>query len=123
MQAAQHPQPQLLIFSADAFHAVVGEFPFREKQRFFLAEKTIEILGKAGGGGFIGGEKEGAFSQRLTKAGGKMGLMDGGKAIQQQGAFALPEGLTGGGKGGEVLEFLKHGGLLFGDDGENDSPH
>ena len=67
MQAAQHPQPQLLIFPADAFHAVVGEFPFREKQRFFLAEKTVEILGKAGGGGFIGGEKEGTFSQGPAK--------------------------------------------------------
>ena len=100
MQPPQDAQPQLLIFPAYTFHAVVGELPLGVQQRPFLAVKAVDILHQAGGGSLLIGEEDGAPAQFPAQGGGEVGLMDGGKAIQQQGAFARAQRLTGRGESG-----------------------
>ena len=79
---------------------MVGEFPFGVQQRPLLAVKAVDILHQAGGGSLLIGEDDSAPAQFPAQGGGKVGLMDGGKAIQQQGAFARAQRLTGRGESG-----------------------
>ena len=100
MQPPQDAQPQLLIFPTYTFHAVVGELPLGVQQRPFLAVKAVDILHQAGGGSLLIGEEDSAPAQFPAQGGGEVGLMDGGKAIQQQGAFARAQRLAGGRESG-----------------------
>jgi hypothetical protein len=58
------------------------------------------FLHQAGGGSLLIGEEDGAPAQFPAQGGGEVGLMDGGKAIQQQGAFARAQRLAGGRESG-----------------------
>ena len=100
MQPPQDAQPQLLIFPADAFDTVVGELSLGVQQRPFLAVKAVDILHQAGGGSLLIGEDDSAPAQHPAQGGGEVGLMDGGEAIQQQGAFARAQRIAGRGESG-----------------------
>ena len=89
---------------------MVGKFPLRVQQGAFLPVKAVDVLRQTGGGGFIGGEHDGAPSQRVGQGGDKVRLVNGGQAVEEQGAFARAQRVAREAEGGEILQRLKHGG-------------